>query len=295
MPGAPVNAMRAIRATLLLCLLAPALSALAAPARGSDLFFRTSDGVRLHAITAGAPSAPTIVLIPGWTMPAWIFAHQIATFSTRYRVVALDPRGQGRSEVAPSGYDDQRRAQDIAELLQHLGPEPALLGGWSLGVLDVLAYIHTHGDARVAGLLLIDNSVGEQPWPTPSPPRQGPPPPWPVVMHGFVRSMFLRPQSPGYLERLTRAALVTPKWAAEKLLRYPEPPGYWRDALYGMQKPTLYIVRPWLAAQAANVARRDPHVETVVMQGVGHAMFVDAPHRFNALLFSFLQRKIWPR
>ncbi|MDE2335147.1 MAG: alpha/beta hydrolase [Rhodospirillales bacterium] len=287
--------MRAIRATLLLCLLAVALPARAAPVPGSDLFFHTSDGVRLHAIVAGATSGPTIVLIPGWTMPAWIFAHQIRAFSAHYRVVALDPRGQGRSDVARTGYNDQRRGQDIAELLALLGPRPVLLGGWSLGVLDVLAYVHTHGDARVAGLLLVDNSVGERPWPTASPPRPGTPPPWPVFMRGFVRSMFLRPQSPAYLERLTRATLVTPQWAAEELLRYPEPPSYWRDALYGTQKPALYVVRPWLAAQAANVARHDPRVETAVMQGVGHAMFVDAPHRFDALLLSFLQRKIWPR
>ncbi len=284
--------MRAFRATLLLCLLA-----FASHARASNLFFRTSDGVRLHAIVAGPPTARTIVLIPGWTMPAWIFTAQIEAFSPHYRVVVLDPRGQGESEVAPGGYNDQRRGQDIAELLELLGPRPVLLGGWSLGVLDVLGYIHTHGDARVAGLLLIDNSVGEKPWPTPptTPVSHGPPPPWPVEMRDFVRSMFVHPQPQAYLDRLTQAALVTPKWAAEELLRYPQPPSYWRDALYATKKPTLYVVRPWLAAQAANAARNDPYVETAVMQGVGHAMFVDDPARFDALLLSFLQRKVWPR
>ncbi len=280
--------MRAIPAMLMACVLA-----LASQARAADLTFRTSDGVQLHAIVAGRNTAQTIVLIPGWTMPGWIFTPQIRALSSRYQVVVLDPRGQGESEIARSGYNDRRRGQDIAELLTLLGPRPVLLGGWSLGVLDVLGYLHTHGDARVAGLVLIDNSVGERPYPTPSPPRRGPPPPWPVLVRDFVHSMFLHPQPPSYLDRLTAAALRTPKWAAEELLRYPEPPSYWRDALYATHRPTLYVVRPWLAAQAAHVAQVDRNVEPVVMHGVGHAMFVDEPRRFDAILLSFIQRKIW--
>lgn len=287
--------MRAAWATLLVCLLALGMPARAQPVHPTNLYFRTSDGVRLHAIEAGPTAANTIVLVPGWTMPAWIFMPQVEALAPAYRVVVLDPRGQGASEIARSGYTAARRGQDIAELLARLGGRPVLLGGWSLGVLDVLAYIHTHGDARVAGLLLIDNSVGETPWPTPSPPRRGPPLPWPQYMRDFVRGMFLHPRSQAYLDRLTAAALVTPEWAAHVLLGYREPPSYWRDALYATHRPTLYIVRAWLAAQAAHVARRDPEVEAVVMGGVGHAMFVDEPARFNAMLLSFLQRRVWPR
>jgi len=45
----------------------------AAPAHAADMQFTTSDGVRLHVIEAGPPQAQTIVFVPGWTMPAWIF------------------------------------------------------------------------------------------------------------------------------------------------------------------------------------------------------------------------------
>ena len=54
-----------------------------------------------------------------------------------------------------------------------LGPRPVLLVGWSLGVLDALAYVHTHGDAALAGLVLVDNSVGEEPAPVPRRPASG--------------------------------------------------------------------------------------------------------------------------
>ena len=121
---------------------------LALPARAMEsAYFSTSDGVRLHIITAGPANAPVMVLVPGWTMPAWIFQAQIKEFSSRYRVVALDPRGQGDSEVAPSGYDPARRGQDIADLIARMGPRPVLLVAWSLGVLDSLASCSNTGTA----------------------------------------------------------------------------------------------------------------------------------------------------
>src|SRR6185312_8142002 len=110
-------------------------------------FFRSSDGVRLHYLEAGSPRALTIVLVPGWTMPAWIWGPQLSAFSRSYHVIAFDPRGQGESDVPEWGYEPFRRGQDIADLIAALGNKgPVLLAGWSLGVLDTLAYVHTHGD-----------------------------------------------------------------------------------------------------------------------------------------------------
>ena len=213
----------------------------------ADRFFTTSDGARLHYLDAGPPTAHTIVFIPGWTMPAWIWTPQIAAFSHSYRVIAFDPRGQGDFAIAASGYEPGRRGQDIAELIARLGPAPVLLVGWSLGVLDALAYVHTNGDRDVAGLVLVDNSVGEEPAPLPIRPpgrhRPGRPIPHPAYMQSFVRTMFRTPQSPAWLDRLTEATLRTPDWAARALLSYPEPRSYWRAAIYSTAKPVLYVVR----------------------------------------------------
>ncbi len=273
---------------------APQAAAASAPAP-KDRFFLTSDGVRLHYTTAGPPNAHTIVLVPGWTMPAWIWSRQIAYFSRTYRVIAFDPRGQGDSQIAATGYDQTRRGQDIAELLAALGGQPVLLVGWSLGVLDALAYVHSHGDARLAGLVLIDNSVGENPPPTPSriPYHAGPKLPRPVMMRNFVRGMFAHPQPAPWLDRLTHAALRTPEPAADALLAYPVPRTYWKAAIYATHKPILYIVRPKLAGQAANLAANHPDAETVVLHDVGHALFVDDASRFNTRLASFIRQRVW--
>ena len=169
-------------------------------------YFITSDGVRLHYLEAGPRLGHTIVFVPGWTMPAWIWLPQIQAFARHYHVVAFDPRGQGDSDAPASGYEPGRRGQDIAELIANLEPVPVLLVGWSLGVLDTLAYVREHGDEMVAGLVLVDNSVGEEPPPPPHAPRRPVPAlPHAIAMHRFVLGMFHRRPSESYLDRLTEA------------------------------------------------------------------------------------------
>lgn len=249
--------------------------------------FRSSDGVRLHYRASGA--GETVVLVPGWTMPASIWALQIEHLSARYRVVAFDPRSQGESSVARSGHTVERRARDIGELIAHLGVGRAVLVGWSLGVLEVLAYLQAQGDDRVAGLVLVDNSVGEDPAPVRGgnfmerlrADRE-------KAMAEFVREMFRSEQPPDYLASLTAQALKTPYKASVQLLTIRQPREFWRAAVYGTTRPVLYVVTPRLRGQAENLQRKRPATRTAIFEGAGHALFVDEPQRFNALMDAFL-------
>jgi non-heme chloroperoxidase len=282
----------------------PPPAELTLPPEVTDHFFMSSDGVRLHYLEAGPLSAHTIVFVPGWTMPAWIWMPQILAFSHRYHVVAFDPRGQGDSAIPATGYEPVRRGRDVAELIAHLNtgsanPEPVLLVGWSLGVLDTLASIHVAGDRDLAGLVLVDNSVGEEPPPAPVPyrpvpPHRGPPPSHGSSMQQFVRAMFRNPPSQAYLERLTQAALHTPEFASRLLLAYPVPRSYWRDAVYATKVPLLYVIRPRWVAQGENLVRNRPDTEMDVFTDAGHALFVDEPVRFNSVTERFIERFVWP-
>jgi microsomal epoxide hydrolase len=261
----------------------------------TDRYFATSDNVRLHYFEAGPRFAPTLVFVPGWTMPAWIFGPQIRFFSRRYHVIAFDPRGQGFSEIAPDGYNQDRRGQDIGELLQLLGPRPVVVVGWSLGVLDTLAYIHESGDSRIAGLVLVDNSVGENPPPMPAPaPRRPRPLNYAAYMREFVEGMFRTRQSPYYLDRLTEATLRLPQPYARALLAYPVPRTYWREAIFSTSKPVLYVVRPHLKGQADNLLIDRPNTQIAIFPYAGHALFVDAAPRFDALVADYLRSEVWP-
>lgn len=284
---------------LLVACFAPAASGqpAALPRNVTDHFFKTSDGVRLHYLEAGADSVHTLVFVPGWTMPAWIWMPQIQALGRHYHIIAFDPRGQGDSAIPPTGYEPVRRGRDVAELIASLKATRVVVVAWSLGVLDTLASINVAGDGHLAGLVLVDNSVGEEPAPTYTPPpptRPGPPPSRFARIKAFVHAMFHRSQPPAYLDRLTESALRTPEQASRLLLAYPVPRSYWREAIYATHVPVLYAVRPRWVAQGENLVRNRPDTEMEVFSDAGHALFVDDPARFNSMTEQFLRRRVWP-
>jgi microsomal epoxide hydrolase len=267
-----------------------------APAAADDKYFYASDGARLHYAETGPAGAPVLLFVPGWTMPGWIFAAQEQAFDAKYRVVLFDPRGQGESEVTAGGYDQNRRGQDIGELVALL-PGKVVVIGWSLGVLDTLAWVHQGGSAaKLAGLVLIDNSVGERPAPVAGPRTRRVARPAldrADYMRRFVAGMFRTPQPPEFLARLTAATLVTPPEDAAKLLAYPVPRTYWKAAIMATDVPVFYAVRPGLQGQAENLLADRPHTSIAVFPGAGHALFVDDAKRFDLLMGNFLETIQW--
>lgn len=253
-------------------------------------FFITSDGVRLHVAesTAGpiAPE-PVVALIPGWSMPVALWAAQFSGIGERYRVVGLDPRGQGRSDVPGTGYTVERRAQDIAEFLQRL--PPAVLVGWSLGALEALHYVHAYGDRRLLGLILVDSSVGELPRPPEGRFTESLASDRRKSLEAFVRAIFRTPRTQAQHDELLSGAMRMPLQASIDLLSYPQPREHWRNIARAFAKPLLYVVTPQFAAQAQNLRTHRPETRVEVFEQAGHALFVDEPQRFNMLVQSFVR------
>src|ERR1041384_6215125 len=116
--------------------------------------FKTSDGVRIHYLEAG--SGKPVVLIPGWTMPAWIWEKQIDGLSKKYHVVAVDPRSQGESDKPPYGHLPETRARDYKELVDHLNLKQPLLVGWSMGCGELIKYAAQFGSDNGGGYVLVE-------------------------------------------------------------------------------------------------------------------------------------------
>lgn len=260
-------------------------------------YFKTSDGVRLHVLEAGparvSNKLPVLAFVPGWAMPGWLFEEQVRTLSSRYRVAVLDPRGQGHSDVPGEGYTLDRRVRDIAEFVARY-PHVVLIG-WSLGALEALQYVQEHGDQRVDALVLVDSSVGEQP----------PPPPGSFTdslradreraVADFVRAIFKTERPAAEIKRLHADAMRMPLEASVDLLSYPPAREHWRDIAWAFRKSLLYVVTPQFAEQAANLQRNRPGTQVEVFADAGHALFVDEPQRFNALIERFVQSlTTWP-
>ncbi|WP_329490540.1 alpha/beta hydrolase [Kitasatospora sp. NBC_01246] len=113
------------------------------PAPAEELVIRSADGSRLHAEIHGQPGAPTVVLAHGWTCSTVFWAPVIHRLADRYRVVAYDQRGHGRSEVPPSRlrYSTRALAEDLSAVLTRTVPagERAVLVGHSMGGMTVMA------------------------------------------------------------------------------------------------------------------------------------------------------------
>jgi non-heme chloroperoxidase len=260
-------------------------------------FVTTPDGVRIHYLEAGrrssAAKTPPILFVPGWTMPAEIWEPQIAYFAKTHRVVAMDPRSQGESTKTAEGNFPEARARDVKAVVDQLKLAPAVLVGWSLGVKELVAYVKQFGCDTIAGLVLVDGAAGLDQQPD--------------LLRGtldrflrlqrdrpaeaarFVRGMYKKPQTPEYLDRITRATLRTPtNTAVVLMLEYVA--SDFRPDLSKVSRPTLIV-----ATKGPNnyttedMQKRIPHSRLEFMDGVGHALFVDDSQRFNSLLEDFLR------
>ena len=252
--------------------------------------FQTSDGVTLSFLEAGrerdGEETARIAFITGWSMPASLWQKQLVALSRNWHVLALDPRGQGESEVPAFGYTAERRATDIHEFLKPFSK--VLLVGWSLGAIESLHYVRMFGTEQIAGLALVDSSVGEEPAPGAGGAflkelRQD----RNKALGEFARAIFKTTRTDGEIDELVRGAERMSLDNSIALLSYPFPRTHWREITRAFAKPLLYIVTPQFEAQAHNLAKNRPGTQVAVFKQAGHALFVDEPERFNTLIENF--------
>lgn len=80
----------------------------------------------------GAPGEPPVVLVHGATFRAEDWENIFPRLATRYRVIAYDARGHGKSGRAAS-YDIAAFADDLLRVIEHVAGTPAIVIGHSLG------------------------------------------------------------------------------------------------------------------------------------------------------------------
>jgi pimeloyl-ACP methyl ester carboxylesterase len=88
------------------------------------------NGVRLHYQDWGRREGPVILMLHGLTQQSHTFDHVAARLAARFRCLALDVRGRGRSDWAPAEtYGIPQYVDDVAKLLAVLRlPEVHVLG-----------------------------------------------------------------------------------------------------------------------------------------------------------------------
>lgn len=262
----------------------------------NSVCFDSSDKVRLcysaHLLAEDA-ARPILVFIPGWTMPAAIWEKQLSYFSGKYSLVAFDPRGQGASAAPRVGYTLDRRVKDLKELLDRFPERRFILVGWSLAVLESLAFVDRYGDSRLRGLVLVDNSIGEG---SPPPARNGGKNPFfeelrtqrEETMAKFVAAMFRQDPGAEMRQVILASALKTEVEDSIRLLSYGKPRTYWKDAVYRTRLPIGYLVTPKWSVQAKALLQKHPNASVKIFEQSGHALFWDEADAFNRALDDFI-------
>ncbi|MBX5467318.1 MAG: alpha/beta fold hydrolase [Firmicutes bacterium] len=233
-------------------------------------------------------AGPAMVWLHGGGGTGKDFWYQLKAFGTRWRVLAPDLPGFGRSDWPPEIRGVQDLPDFLARWLATLGVKAAVVGGNSMGGRVALAYAARYPD-RVTHLILID-SVGLD---LPGVPVQNP---LAVPPQRFLETLVHRPTQ--YLQHtpyrtvedaqeLSRGRQSFARYlAASPIVQ--EPGLLWEQ----VAMPTLVVwgredrIVPLAYGEA--LAARLPRARLVVFDACGHLPHLEWPERFNQTVAAFL-------
>jgi 3-oxoadipate enol-lactonase len=262
--------------------------------------FAASDGIRLayyvDDFTDPWKKAPTLLLLHAAMGSARRYYAWVPLLCRHYRVVRMDLRGHGGSEIPPADrpLTLERLIADVSELMDHLGVASAHIVGNSAGgyLGQQLAMNHAQ---RVKGLMLFGSTPGLKNSQAPS---------WiPQIeqkgLRGFLAETIaerlpLDQVDPGLVEWfLDEAAKNDPAYIGKFVLLMASYD--WSDELGRIACPTLVVVpgaEPiGSTANYEPFRRLVPDVEMRIYDGAPHNICDAFPDRCAGDVLDFLSRR----
>ena len=222
--------------------------------------------IRLHYNQAGEGEA--LILLHGNGEDGSYFVHQLEFFSRRYRVLAVDTRGHGKSPRGTAPFTIRQFAEDLGAFLEEQGIERANLLGFSDGGNIALIFAICHPE-RVKRLILNGANL--------DPAGVKPAVQLPIVLGYRMASLFAG-RSPAA------------KQNAEMLGLMVNDPMIPEEDLKKVSAPALVIAgtRDMIReAHTRKIAQALPHARLVLLPG-GHFIANRSPEEFNRAVETFL-------
>ncbi|MEK7239666.1 MAG: alpha/beta fold hydrolase [Gemmatimonadota bacterium] len=264
--------------------------------------FVTTDGAEIHYEVAGA--GEPVLFLHGLGSSTLDWELQVAAFSGRYRTIAIDARGSGESRdlQKPSGpFRVAEFAGDALAVLDHLGATPAHVVGLSMGgvvafemavtrpqalrsmtIVNSAPAFEVRGVGAVATIWLrriISRLFGPKGMARILAPKL-----FPKLEHAPLREKFIARMARNRRGAYIATQRVVLGWSVA-------------DRLESIEVPTLVVGAghdyPFLSNKQA-WARRMPRAEYVEIPDTHHALPIEAPGPFNAVLGAFLARHASP-
>lgn len=238
---------------------------------------------------------PPVVFVHGHPFDRTMWQPQLRSLSGRFRLVAPDLRGYGKSPTTAGAVSMAELANDVWALLAELGIDGVAVVGLSMGGLVAMELAIAHPQ-RVCALALIATTA--QPV-TEEERRQR------LALAGEVEAAGVEPvlESMGprlfgphaderLVEQVTQMMRRTNAHGAAAALRGRAARPDYRDALRALQMPSFVCTGTHDAWSTPEVTRelldclREPRV--LSLPDVGHLPNLENPERFDAELADFL-------
>ncbi len=117
------------------------------------------NGSKIHFVDSGSGKKEVVLLLHAFPLHSGMWSRQVAALSTRYRVIAPDYPGLGKSEPRPVPSAMDALAQDVLGVLGNLGIDRAAVAGLSMGGY-VAFELHRQRPGLFRGLVLCDTRAG---------------------------------------------------------------------------------------------------------------------------------------
>jgi pimeloyl-ACP methyl ester carboxylesterase len=109
--------------------------------------------IKLHYEEAGDANALPLILLHGNGESGAYFKNQIPHFSGRFRVIAIDTRGHGRSPRGAAPFTIKQFAEDLNEFMEEKGIACAVVLGFSDGANIAMEFALNHPEKLKALIL----------------------------------------------------------------------------------------------------------------------------------------------
>ncbi len=123
-------------------------------------FINSNDNAKIAVYELNPNGEKTIVLVHGWPLSHKMFEYQIPTLlKANYRIITIDLRGFGNSDVTHAGYNYNQFATDLYYVIYALNLCSFDLLGFSMGGAIVSRYMKMYQGYGVRKLCLVDAAV----------------------------------------------------------------------------------------------------------------------------------------
>jgi len=266
-------------------------------------YLTARDSTKLYYEEAG--DGKPLLFVHGWSLSSQIWSQQKEYFSSRYRCLAFDLRGHGRSMPSFSGYGVDILASDVTLFFDRLCLSDVTLLGWSLGSLVALAAYPAVRE-RLASIVLVSGTskyCSTSDYPFGLPPkeprslslllRRNPQ----KAMDGFQRRMFADEQQSekGFEAFVTDVLPLLPPPSPEVLVPVLQTleTADMRPILSMVREPALILhgdkdqICP--ADASRFMATQISGAQCTILAGAGHVPMFSRPNECNSLLATFLK------